>query len=368
MRLSLIALLLCAGCGGATSGDPPAAESERIDDAINVRVEAVRREAISSIYLTSATLRADKRATIIARTRGVVRELRVEEGDRVEAADALALLEDDAQRIEARRTASSLENEEREFDRAERLFGQELLSAALHQSAQRELEEARHAAAAAELELGRTLIKAPFSGRILRRYLDVGATVADGTPVYDIADLDPLYADVDVPERQLASLAPGQAVLLVADASGDSADATIERIAPEVEPTTGTVKITLAVETERKLRPGAFVRVEIVTETHFDGLVVPRSALVANGSRWNLYRLDESGEGVEQLDVVLGFEEGDRIEIFAVNEGGALEPGQAIVVLGASALTQGARVRVIGDETVVDPAGEEAEEPAGESA
>ena len=227
-----------------------------------------------------------------------------------------------------------------------------------YETARRELDEAKHAFSRAELELNRTRIRAPFAGKILRRHLDMGATVSDGTAVYDLADLQPLYADVSIPERHVSRLAPGQTVRLTADASGEETLATIERIAPSVDPATGTVKVTLAVKGGARLRPGTFVRANIVIETHTNALVVPRSALVAEGRRWHLFRLDPDGEKVSQLEVKLGFEEGDRVEVGdVIGSDELLASGDQVVVVGAPALTDGAGVQVI--DTVAD--GEPAE-------
>jgi RND family efflux transporter MFP subunit len=179
--------------------------------------------------------------------------------------------------------------------------------------------------------------------------------VANGVAVYELADLDPLYADVNVPERHVARLSPGQVVRLVADASESKARATIERIAPAVDPATGTVKVTLTVDGSTHLRPGAFVRAEIVTETHDDAVVVPRSALVAEGRRWNLFRFNAEAEEVEQVEVVLGFEEGDRVEIVGVvGDTAAVAPGDRVVTVGAPALSDGAAVRLVGDELATE--------------
>jgi len=351
-----------AGCGGGPDTGRAATEAqarERSDgaprEAIAVKVVEIRVEPVSAVYSTSTTLRADRQATVIARTSGVIRQLLAEEGDRVSEGQSLAILEDDEQKIEAERTRASFEIEENEFARARALYEDELLSNEAVEAARRELEEARHARSLAELELDRTEIRAPFSGKIVARHLDVGATVANGVAVYDLADLEPLYADVNVPERHVARLAPGQTVRLVADASASTARAIIERIAPAVDPATGTVKVTLAVEGAARLRPGAFVRAEIVTETHDAAVVVPRSALVAEGRRWNLFRLDADGEKVEQVEVVLGFEEGDRVEIAdVVGRAAPVRPGDRVVTVGAPALSDEAAVRLVGDEPVAE--------------
>jgi membrane fusion protein (multidrug efflux system) len=316
-------------------------------DAIAVRVSPAAVEPVSSLYSTSATLRADKTATVTARTRGVVENLLVEEGDRVASGQVLVQLEDDEQIIAAERAATARDTTAREFERARTLHEQDLLSEEAFETARRDADDAAQAAALAELTLARTQVRAPFGGIVLKRHLDVGATVSDGTALYDLADLDPLYADVNVPERHVLQLAPRQTVRLTADSTGQTVQAVIERIAPSVDPATGTVKVTLAVARAAGLRPGAFVRVDIVIDTHEQALVVPRSALVAEGRRWNLFRLAEEGETVQSLEVRLGYEEGNRVEILEVLEGEPpLAPGDRVVSLGASALSDGARVEV----------------------
>ncbi len=315
----------------------------------------VSREALSSLYSTSATLRAERRATITARTRGVVQELLVEEGDAVEAGQSLAELENDEQKIAMERAVSTRDTLVQDLQRSSSLHQQGLISDENFDEVRRLADDAVQAAALTELELSRTIIRAPFAGVIVQRHLDVGATVGDGTEVYDLADLTPLYADVEVPERHVMALEPGQEVRLTADAANRVIAAAIERIAPAVNPETGTVKVTLAVAEAKGVRPGAFVRVDIVVETHAQALVVPRRALVAEGTRWHLFTLRDD-ETVQQVQVTLGFEEGDRVEVLGV-VGSSMElvEGMPVVVSGAPALTDGARVSVV----EADPDGEE---------
>jgi RND family efflux transporter MFP subunit len=345
-----------AGCGGeadghGTNGRGNNGSDEKEEPAIAVRAGEVVREPISSLYSTSATLRADRQATVIARTHGVVRRLAVEEGDRVGAEQPLAYLEDEEQRIEAARARTTEETARRDHERLSGLYDRGLVSVDEYEASRRDAEDAAHALDLAELELNRTVIRAPIAGVVVTRHLDVGATVSDGTPVYDLADLQPLYADINIPERHVTRLAPGQEVRLTADATGSQANAIIERIAPAVDAATGTVKVTVAVEDGSGLRPGAFVRVDIVTDTHPDALVVSRSALVAEGRRWHLYRLTDDDTSVEQVEVTLGFEAGDRIEISGIADASAeISEGETVVVVGAPALSDGAKVRVITDE------------------
>ena len=262
----------------------------------------------------------------------------------------LAYLEDDEQKIAAARARTTEETARRDHERLAGLYDRGLVSVDEFEASRRDAEDAAHALELAELELYRTVIRAPIAGVVVTRHLDVGSTVSDGTPVYDLADLQPLYADINIPERHVTRLGPGQEVRLTADATGDEANAIIERIAPAVDPATGTVKVTVAVEGGSGLRPGAFVRVDIVTDTHADALVVARSALVAEGRRWHLYRLADDDSSVEQIEVELGFETGDRIEVAGTTDPSVdITPGESVVIVGAPALSDGAKVRVMTD-------------------
>jgi len=368
----ILALWMVAttGCGDtSSSGSGPAAtpaaqtetqaetdekEEGPPEDAIAIKLGSVERGSLSSLYSTSATLRADKRATVTARTQGVIRQLLMEEGDWVEEGQPMAILEDDEQRIAFEQAKARAETRRREYERSEALHDQSLLSETDFEAVRREFVDSDHLAGLAELTLSRTVIRATFSGRVLTRHLDVGATVSDGTAVYDIADLDPLYADVQVPERQIAQLAAGQIVRLITESNGESTEAraAIERIAPAVDPSTGTVKVTVAVNRANGLRPGSFVRVGIVTDTHEDTLLVPRSALVADGRRWHLFRLQEDNEyQVEQIEVVRGFEEAERVEILEVTGlSRPLRQGDPVVIIGASSLSDESAVQVLPEE------------------
>ncbi|MEE8411527.1 MAG: efflux RND transporter periplasmic adaptor subunit [Acidobacteriota bacterium] len=341
-------------CGNSSGNAPDVATVEKEEDAIAVRTAALTRGTLSELYATTATLRADKLATVTARTEGVVRRLLVEEGDSVRAGQALAELENDEQTITFAREQTTAQNLQREFERAETLHQQGLMSDEAYETARRSAKEASHSANLAELQLARTTIRAPFSGRVLERHVDPGATVRNGTAVYDLADLDPLYADISVPERHVGRLSVGQQVRLMADSFDLTTMARIERIAPRVDIETGTVKVTLAVSDQSSLRPGTFVRANVVIDTHLDTLVVRRSALVPEGRRWHLFRLNDAGTHAERVEVQRGFEEGEQVEIATVDPEMTLRDGDRIVVVGASALSDGVRVDPGAIETAED--------------
>ena len=361
LALGLTGCGSCTGSGAAaTAPGPTAAAVEKEEDAIAVRTGLVTRDTLSELYATTATLRADKLATVTARTEGVVRRLLVEEGDSVRAGQALAELENDEQKIGLERERATAENLQSEFERARTLHEQGLTSDEAFETARRSARESKHSADLAELQLERTTIRAPFSGRVLTRHIDPGATLGNGTAVFDVADLDPLYADIGVPERHVGRLSVGQEVRLSADSFELETFARIERIAPLVDVETGTVKVTLAVRGHSSLRPGTFVRAAVVIDTHEGTLTVQRAALVPEGRRWHMFRLNEAGTHVERLEVRRSYEEDERVEIAPVDPEVTLNDGDRVVVVGASALSDGVRVDPGSSESTENGAGSDA--------
>lgn len=358
MRCALLFPVLLAACTPGSEGDsaPDPASASKALEPIHVSVAPLERADMRSAYSTSATLRAEKRAIVTSRTRGVLEELRVEEGESVASGQVIAVLENDEQELAVARFEAIVEIKTREFERQKGLNAQKIVSDNDVEAVRREVREATNDLAVAQLNLERTEIKAPFDGVVLVRYIDIGGTVADGTEIYDIADIDPLYADVRVPERHVARLTGGQEAWLRADELEEVVAARIERLAPLVDPATGTVKVTVAVDRDVKLRPGAFVEVEIVTDVHEDALVAPRSALVAEGRRWLVYRVAEGGDKVQAVEITLGYEGDDRVEIAGSVGEHELAEGDQLVVLGASALSDGAPILILEEARAVPAA------------
>ncbi len=326
--------------GGRPGGRPGA------DASVPVRTAALERRDIASVYRTSTTLRAARTAPVPARAAGILRRTLVEEGDRVAKGAVMARLEDDQARLELDQAKVDLEIAVSELDRAERLRGENLVSIEEYDQKRNAAARARTELQISELELAFTQITAPFAGTVTRRLLDPGSTVSAGDAVFELADTTTFFADVAVPESVAARLAPGSAARLVSTALDTTFPAVIERLAPSVDPQTGTVKVTLAVRPRDGLRAGSFVDVAIETEVHPNALVAPSNALVADGDAWHVYTIDD-GRAV-RVTVTSGFEDADGVEIVPVSDDAPLDGGTEVVVGGVAALSDGTPVRVEG--------------------
>jgi membrane fusion protein (multidrug efflux system) len=339
---ALSTLLALAGCGGG--GDAQAKPGEdKGPEAIPVEVEKVSRRAIAASYGNTATLEPRAEAQVVAKTSGVALEVLVEEGQTVRAGQVLVRLDPDRARLQAAQSSAQARKLEANFKRAQQLEAQQMVSANDLDQLRYDLENARAVNRLANLELSYSNVVAPISGVIASRDIKPGNFVQINSPIFRIVDTARLEATLNVPEREIAKLRPGQTVELTVDAlPGRRFTGTVDRVSPAVDTGSGTFRVVAAFEGEGDLQAGMFSRLAIRYDQREDALVVPRRALLEDGGEPAVFAIREGKASRVALE--LGYSDGGWVE---VRKG--LGEGDAVVVAGKAALREGTAVQVLGD-------------------
>ncbi|PWB23744.1 efflux transporter periplasmic adaptor subunit [Stenotrophomonas sp. SPM] len=337
--------LLLGGCAAGPSADAKAAETkdEKKVDAVPVEVAVASHRAVAASYTGTAALEPRAESQVVAKTSGVALAVLVEEGQRVTAGQPLVRLDPDRARLAVAQSEAQMRKLENNYQRAQKLVGQQMVSASDVDQLRYDLENMRAQYRLATLELSYTTVVAPISGVIASRSIKTGNFVQINTPIFRIVDNSQLEATLNVPERELATLRAGQPVVLSADAlPGKRFTGTVDRIAPVVDSGSGTFRVVSAFNgTEHALQPGMFGRIRIDYDQRADALVVPRLALLDDGEP-AVFRVREGK--VARVPVKLGYAEGPWVEI---RDG--LAAGDQIVTAGKVALRDGTAVQVIAD-------------------
>lgn len=356
--LSILSLALIMGCGGGDqpgpggnhAGGPPHGRpgGGPEQQAIPVAATAVTNGDIASYYDATATLEAEKQAEVLARVTGVVAAIVAEEGDFVREGEPLLRIANDEYRLRAEQAAAATANLRARYERFEAMRAEELASDEEFQAAKSELASAEADEGLARLNLSYTTVEAPFSGRVTGRLVDMGQNLSAGTPLYVMADFDPLLARVHVPSREFNTLRRDQAVELVLDSTGDRLQGRITLISPVIDPTSGTIKLTIEVpEYPASTRPGDFAQVRIVTELRHDVVLVPRAAVLTDKGETVVYTTVAGDAGVtaERRVVEVGFTDDDHAQILT-----GLAVGEEVVVKGQRSLKHGSPLKVLDDD------------------
>jgi len=354
--LPLLALLLSlCGCsgeatpaearGGAQSGKgdgmPHIDGDQPQTAAVPVEVAPAVRSSISSFIETNGTLEAENEVDVVARTAGPIVELLVEEGDDVRRGQTLARLDDREARAQLEIARVTLNETRLAYERAKKLQEQELISPETFEEALSAYDSAEAQFEVNSITLGYTDIQAPFDGLLIKRYVNFAEQVGVNTPLFRISDFNPLLCPIQVPERDLPQLRIGQAAYLTMEPfPGERFEATILRISPVVDASTGTIKVTLAVHSRGKLRPGMFARVYVETATHTDALVIPKAALSLESIGDTIYVA--AGQAASRREVQLGYQEGDLVEVVS-----GLSDGELVIVVGHDGLSDGTPIQIL---------------------
>jgi membrane fusion protein (multidrug efflux system) len=307
-----------------------------------VELSTVGKGSISTFLETTTVLEAVNSAMLVARRQGQVVALLADEGQSVARGQVLARLDDTEARIALSRARLALEQAERDARRG----------TALHErgvSAQVTLDEltfkhrtAKEAVAQAEYDLSQTRIVAPFGGKVVGRFIQLGETVTPGKDCFRVDDFDPLLARVYFPEREQTRVHVGQEATLELDAHpGLEFPARVTIVNPSVDRGNGTFKVTLEVrDTPGVLRPGSFARVRLKAASYDDVVVLPRKAVVSEDG--DSYVFVAQGDSVNRIAVRVGAISGDTAQILA-----GLDPGTKVVTVGQGGLKQGARIKAV---------------------
>ncbi len=350
--LALGGMALLAGCGGGDSraANTPGQAKAQTEAAAGaapaqpptpVAVEAVATGIIASHHTTTATLEADKTAEILARVAGVVRSRAVEEGEMARAGQTLLTIENDEYRYRAEQATAQREELAARFARVSEMHGRQLVTDEELQRARSELAAAEANEGLAKLNVSYTTVTAPFSGRLTRRLVDVGQTVSIGTPLFTLADFEPLLARVYVPAKEFRKLQVDQPVELRLDTCDHPLRGHIKLISPVIDPQSGTIKITVEIPSPPPtVRPGDFAQVDIVTERHESALLVPRHAVFSEKGEDVVYVAADS-TAVRRV-VALGFVDNDHAEIAT-----GVTAGEQVVVKGQRSLKDGAPIKIL---------------------
>jgi membrane fusion protein (multidrug efflux system) len=350
-------------------------------NAVPVEVATVAHAPVDASYNGTATLVADHEAQVAAKTTGVLVKLLVEEGMSVHEGQLLAELDNSSATASVAQAEAQMNKAAATFAYAEQSIKKQLISKREYDQANFDMQTQRAALQTARLQLAYTRITAPVNGVIAERSVKLGNLIQTNQNLFRIVGMDPLQAVLNVPERQLGILKAGQGVQLEADAlPGKKYLGSIARIAPVVDPASGTFRVTCEFHDKSvTLKPGMFGRIDIVYDHRDNALTIPRSALIEEDGETAVFVVDAGPVKIVPTDaekekakpvakdkdgkavvattpgfiahrklVKIGYSDGDKVEIRS-----GLEEGARVITVGRNAVRDGTAVQVLDVTTMV---------------
>jgi membrane fusion protein, multidrug efflux system len=325
----------------ANNRPPPAQIS-----AVEVKTEAVPRFAPAI-----GSLAAVHQVTINPEIGGRVVKIFFEPGATVKAGDPLVQLNDAPDRGDLANYEAQARWAETTLQRSSELAKHQYEARETVDQKQGLLDQARAQIIKTEALIEQKLIRAPFSGQLGVRQIEVGQYLTPGAPIVTLTDLSTLYVNFTLPGRQRPEIKVGQQVAVRSDAfPGRAFDAKITTIEPQISADTRTLMVQATMQNpDDALLPGMFIDAQVVLPPQPDMLVLPATAVEYTLYGDSVFVIRDDGKDANgepilkamRMPVKTGARWGQNVAILD-----GLKPGERVVSAGQVKVQNGALVKI----------------------
>jgi membrane fusion protein (multidrug efflux system) len=350
-----LAVGIVAGCDNPEAGGSDVAEEKKVP----VRVAAVELQTMRETVRGIGTLRAAETVEIKPEIDGFIREIHFTEGCSVDKDELLISIDDRKLTHQLEATKAALQMAQVRLADAQRRLRriQELVAQAAADQDELDQIETEFLAAKAEVErmqaetelvqarLDDTRLRAPFSGVISERHVDVGDYVQAGTQLATLHRVSQMEIAFSLPERFMGRAKVNQPVAVTVGAFPERSFAgKVYFVSPQIDETTRDFLVKATVENPAGLlKPGAFGTAVVTIDVREDVCVVPEQALVATREGYITFVVD--GQTARRREVQVGLRESGTVEIRS-----GLKPGELVVIEGQLSVSDGTTVKLSKEE------------------
>jgi len=295
------------------------------------------------------TVQAVHGVMVAADLPGLVSRIEFESGKKVRAGDVLVRLDtrQEQAQLQAAEAQRSLSNVN--FERQRGLRAQGITSQAEYDKAAAENKQAIAQTGETRAAIGRKTIRAPFTGVLGLRQVNLGQYLKAGDPIVELQSLDPVYVNFSVPQQQVANLRQGADVHVTAEGIDSPATGKITAVNSVVDESTRNIQVQATLgNSDAKLRPGMFVQAEVVLGAPTPVVALPTSAIAYAPYGNSVFIVGpmkgqdgKTYSGVRQQFVKLGVSRGDQVAVIS-----GVKPGEEVVTSGVFKLRNGGAVLV----------------------
>lgn len=347
VKASQIAVLVESGAQAAEAGPPPEtvstahAELQTWEETLN---------AIGSVV-------SGKGVAVSNDAPGVVSKLRFESGDRVRRGQVLVELDAKVEQAQLKSIRAQRALAKVSLDRSLSLVQSGAVAQSSVDANEASFKSASAEESALEAQIARKTIRAPFSGRLGIRQVNLGQYLAPGSVVTVLESVESVFVDFSLPQHDLDRIAVGTPVRVSEEDAARPAvvEGTITAVDSGVDTATRTIKVRASLPEQDRLRPGMFVRVTVVLPERAEVVAVPATSVVHASYGDSIFSVEPApGEPhrkvARQRFVKLGPSRGDFV---AVTDG--LAAGKEVVVAGAFKLRNNAPIAIDNESVVLSP-------------
>lgn len=289
----------------------------------------------------------DQNITIYPEYSGILTNILVQEGERVQKGQVLARIDDGGLSNQLAQLEAQLALAKTTFERQQRLWEQNIGSEIQYLEAKTNFEAVQNSVNQLKSQLGKTVVRAPFGGVIDEIFTDEGEVVAPGrSRLFRLINLSDMYITTAIPESYLGKIKKGTEVLVEIGATGTEFRSTIQQVGNFINPENRTFEVKIPVpDSEEQVKPNLIATVKLNDYTSEEAITIPESVVQKNAAGESVaYVMQTKGDstGVAQKRILeLGASYNDTVEVLT-----GLKPGELLITAGAKSLHDQEQVRI----------------------
>ncbi|MEX0996772.1 MAG: efflux RND transporter periplasmic adaptor subunit [Flavobacteriaceae bacterium] len=312
-----------------------------------VTVFEVKDTVFSRFVAIQGSVETSENILIYPEYQGVLSQVYVKQGQQVSKGQTLAKIDDGGLSSQLAQLETQYELAKTTYERQQRLWDQQIGSEIQLLQAKTNMESSASAVNQLRSQLGKTTIRAPFSGVIDEIITEQGSVVSPGgMALMRLVNLGDMRVKAAVPENYLQSVAKGDPVKINFPAIQETVDGKISVVGSFINPTNRTFQIEVEIpNTQQKIKPNLMANLQINDYTNETALAIPSNCIIENATGETFVYVLKEREGstaqVERTQIETGKKNNGFVEVL-----NGLSNEDVIVQGGALTLKDGARITI----------------------
>jgi len=307
-----------------------------------LEVEAVELdyETVEDRIFSTGTIQANEVVELATESSGIIEDIFLDEGSRVEKGDLLLKINDSELQAERQRAQFRLNLADQREERQARLLDRGGISQDDYDATLNEVNVLKSELRLIDAQIEKKELKAPFTGILGLKYVSPGAYITPSSRIASLQEVNPVKIDFSIPERYISKIRAGISINFTVQGVDSTFIGEVYAVEPRVDTETRTLQIRALSENDGNLLyPGAFANIELILDQINDALMVPTIAIIPE---LNAQKVFVSNNGtVKQRMVSTGIRTSEKVQIID-----GLEHGDVVLTTGLLQVRPGMEVSV----------------------
>ncbi|MBM3168464.1 MAG: efflux RND transporter periplasmic adaptor subunit [Bacteroidetes bacterium] len=309
-------------------------------DPLPVTVIKLKKEPLSNQLQVSGTVLPNESVEIKPEISGLVTKINFKEGQVVSKGTPLVYLNDNELQAQFQRLQYTQKLFQTQESRQKQLLAREAISQEEYDIVLNQYNTAISDINLVEAQLEKTVIRAPFTGRLGLRQISEGSVINPSNVIVSIVNSDPIKLEFSIPERYASLVSIGSSIFFSSESSKEEVEGKVYAFEPQIDAATRTLKLRAQSPNKSgKYLPGMFVKIRFVLDIEEEALLVPAEAVIPELSGYKVFVVGADGTA-EQRIIEIGTRTDTQVQVIS-----GLNEGDLVLTSGVMQVRQGMPIK-----------------------